>query len=220
MDLKEAIEARHSVRSYLDKPIGAEEVSRLKSVIDECNEEGGLHIQLVLNEPDAFDCFMAHYGKFSGVKNYVALIGKKGEDVKIGYYGEKIVLAAQALGLNTCWVAMSYKKVKTAFELEKGEKLYCVLSLGYGATQGVKHKSKAVGEVSVGYDEAPEWFKEGVSAALLAPTAMNQQKFTFFYEAGKVRAKAGIGFYSKVDLGIVKYHFELGGGRENVNWIE
>ena len=26
------------------------------------------------------------------------------------------------------------------------------------------------------------------------------------------------GFFSKVDLGIVKYHFEIGAGKENVKW--
>lgn len=212
MDLIKAMQERHSVRSYLDKPIEKELLEQLQKVIDECNREGGLHIQLVVDEPQAFDGFMAHYGKFSGVKNYVALIGKKDQDEKIGYYGEKIALTAQTLGLNTCWVAMSYKKVKTAFSLEQGEKVHCVLALGYGATQGVPHKSKSASEVSVGYDAAPESFQKGVQAALLAPTAMNQQKFTISYENGQVRIKAGFGFYTHVDLGIVQYHFKLGSG--------
>lgn len=212
MDLIKAMQERHSVRSYLDKPIKKELLEQLQNVVDECNRDGGLHIQLVVDEPQAFDGFMAHYGKFSGVKNYVALIGRKGKDEAIGYYGEKIALTAQALGLNTCWVAMSYKKIKTAFTLAQGEKVYCVLALGYGATQGVPHKSKSINEVSVGYNTAPESFQKGVQAALLAPTAMNQQKFTFSYEDGKVRIKAGFGFYVNVDLGIAKYHFELGSG--------
>lgn len=140
MDLNKAMQERHSVRSYLDKPIGSDALKELNSIIDDCNRDGGLHIQLIVNEPKAFDGFMAHYGKFSGVKNYVALIGEKGKDEKIGYYGEKIVLAAQALGLNTCWVAMTYKKIKTAFTVGKGERFYCVIAIGYGATQGVAHK--------------------------------------------------------------------------------
>ncbi|MGN1104566.1 MAG: nitroreductase family protein [Candidatus Coproplasma sp.] len=217
MDLIKAMQERHAVRSYLDKPIEGGTCEELKRIIAECNAQSGLNIQLVLNEPNAFDCFMAHYGKFKGVKNYVALIGKKGEDCAIGYFGEHIALCAQALGLNTCWVLMSYKKVKTAFRVEKGEKLYCVLSIGYGATQGVQHKNRAVGEVSVGYEKAPQWFKDGVDAAMLAPTAMNQQKFKFIYSQGKVTAKGG-GFYSRIDLGIAKYHFELGSGKRESEW--
>lgn len=218
MDLKKAIEERHSVRSYLDKAIDESACETLRSVICDCNKNGKLNIQLVLNEPKAFDGFMAHYGKFSGVKNYVALIGEKGADEKIGYYGEQIALVAQALGLNTCWVAMTYKKIKTAFSVEKGQKLYCVLALGYGATQGVSHTVKDFDEVAECVNP-PEWFINGVNAALLAPTAMNQQKFLFSFENDKVRAKAGVGFYSKIDLGIVKRHFEIGSGKENTDWV-
>ncbi|MGM9647235.1 MAG: nitroreductase family protein [Eubacteriales bacterium] len=217
MNFKTAMQERHSVRSYLDRPIEDAVCKELEQVISSCNRQGDLHIQLILNEPKAFDGFMAHYGKFAGVTNYIALIGKKGNEEAIGYYGEKIVLSAQALGLNTCWVAMTYKKVKPAFTVGKGEKLYCVLALGYGKTQGISHPVKSFEQVCDA-DNPPEWFVSGVNAALLAPTAMNQQKFTFSYENGTVRAKAGVGFYSKIDLGIVKYHFELGSGQDKINW--
>ncbi|MGN0814178.1 MAG: nitroreductase family protein [Candidatus Coproplasma sp.] len=220
MDLIQAINERHAVRSYLDKAINEEQVIALTECIDRCNKEGDLHFQLIMNEPKAFDCMMARYGNFSGVKNYIALIGKKCDDFeeKIGYYGEKVALCAQSLGLNTCWVAMSYKKVKTAYTVDEGEKLCVVLALGYGKTQGVQHKSKSAEKVSAGYDTAPDWFKKGVDCALLAPTAVNQQTFYFSYEGNKVTAKAGAGFYSKVDLGIAKCHFEIGAGKENFEW--
>lgn len=218
-ELKKAMEARHSVRAYLDKPIETELCERLRETTEACNREGGLHFQLVTGEPKAFGGLMAHYGKFSGVKNYVALIGKKSGDLqeKVGYYGERVALTAQALGLNTCWVALTYKKVKTAYTVGKGEKLCCVLALGYGETQGVPHKSKSAEEVSAAEDP-PAWFAEGVRAALLAPTAMNQQKFRFAQRGDTVEAATGKGFYAKIDLGIAKLHFELGAGKENFRW--
>ena len=176
------------------------------------NRESGLHIQLVRNEPKAFDGFMAHYGKFSGVTNYIAMIGKKGPDLeeKCGYYGERLVLKAQQMGLNTCWAAMTYSKIKTAFRIDDGEKLCIVISIGYGKNQGSAHKVKTADEVVKGDGAQPEWFRAGVEAALFAPTAMNQQKFTFALSGNRVSVKAGIGFYTKIDLGIVKYHFEAG----------
>lgn len=220
MNLLEAIENRRSVRSYLNKPIEEDLRLKLQGVVNECNASGNLNVQLVFDEPNAFNSFMARYGKFSGVTNYVALIGKKGNDEKIGYYGEKIALYAQTLGLNTCWVAMTYKKVKTAFKVGKGEKLYCVLALGYGATEGVKHKIKQFNQVVLGdVENLPQWFTNGVNAALLAPTAMNQQKFTFAFSDGKVELKSGVGFYSKIDLGIVKYHFEVGADKAADYWF-
>ena len=216
MDIFEAMEMRHSVRQYIEKPLGAEEALALSEEIKLCNEESGLHIQLVKDEPKAFSGFMAHYGKFSGVTNYIALVGPKGPDLdeKCGYYGERLVLKAQELGLNTCWVAMTDSKIPGAFKVEKGEALTVVIAVGYGKTEGVPHKSKAPEEVSNVSANSPEWFKNGVRAALLAPTAVNQQKFYFTLENGKVTAKAKTAFYSKVDLGIAKYHFELGAGRQ------
>lgn len=177
-------------------------------------------MQLVLDEPKAFDGFMAHYGKFSGVKNYLALIGKKTADLeeKCGYYGEKVVLYAQQLGLNTCWVGLTYSKIKGTFQVGSGEKLVLVIAIGYGKTQGTEHKSKALESVCKVEEKRPDWFNNGIKAALSAPTALNQQKFTFFLNKNVVWAKAGMGFYTKVDLGIVKYHFEIGAGKDNFKW--
>ena len=219
MDIYEAMRARHSVRAYEQKEIEGEIKDMLEDKIAELNGRSGLHIQLITHEPKAFDSPMAHYGKFSGVTDYIAMIGKKDDELeeKCGYYGEKLVLFAQQLGLNTCWVAVSYKKIKTAYMLDAGEKLCMVIAIGYGKTQGVPHKSKAPSEVT-DMGDVPEWFKKGVEAALLAPTAVNQQKFFFSLDNGRVSARAGMGFYSKIDLGIAKCHFELGAGKENFNW--
>lgn len=64
----------------------------------------------------------------------------------------------------------------------------------------------------------PEWFEKGMKSALLAPTATNQQKFLFTLDQNHVSVRSTGGFYSKVDLGIVKYHFEVGAGIENFHW--
>lgn len=220
MNLTQAIQTRHSVRQYENRPLNAEVISAMTAEIDQCNRESGLRIQLVTNEPKAFDGFMAHYGKFSGVTSYIAMVGKKSRslDETCGYYGERLVLFAQQLGLNTCWVAQTYSKVKSAFVCGQDEKLCIVIALGYGKTQGVAHKSKTPAEVSKTVEPAPAWFQRGVAAALLAPTALNQQKFLLTRNGNQVTAKAGFGFYAKIDLGIVKYHFEIGAGKENFTW--
>ena len=220
MTIMEAIRQRHSVRQYTDKPLGEDVIRPLEEEIAACNKESGLHIQLVKNEPKAIDSFMAHYGKFSGVTNYIAMIGKKGPDLEepCGYYRERLVLKAQPLGLNTCWVAMTYSKIRSAFSVGEGEKLCIVISLGYGKTQGVPHKSKAIEKMAKTDGPAPDWFTSGVEAALLAPTAMNQQKFQFTLTDDKVSVRAGVGFYTKIDLGIVRYHFEAGAGKEHFTW--
>lgn len=220
MDAMEAIRNRHSVRAYTEKAIEGDVKSALLSYLEQCNEESGLHMQLVLDEPKAFDGFLAHYGKFSGVRNYLALIGKKGSGLEetCGYYGEKVVLKAQELGLNSCWVAMTYSKNKAVFQINHDEKLCLVIALGYGKTQGVWHKGKPVEAVMKAEGPVPEWFQNGIKAALFAPTAMNQQKFLFTLDGNTVRAKAGMGFCTKIDLGIAKCHFEIGAGKERFRW--
>lgn len=220
MEIMEAIKQRHSVRQYEERPIDESILSIIQKEIGACNKEGGLHIQLISNEPKAFDSFMAHYGKFSGVKNYIALVGQKKDnlDELCGYYGERLVLKAQQLGLNTCWAAMTYKKIPGTFKVEHGEKLTLVISLGYGKSSGIAHKSKNPEAVSNISNDSPEWFKNGVDSALLAPTAMNQQKFFINHSGKEVSIKSGFGFYTKIDMGIVKYHFEIGANKENFRW--
>lgn len=228
MTIQEAIEARHSVRVYKEQPLTEEVAKALEEKIADLNIEGGLHIQLIQNEPKAFQGTLARYGKFRGVSNYIVMAGERAKDLdeRIGYYGEQLVLFAQTLGLNTCWVGLSYTKVPDTYVLNEGEKIACYIALGYGETQGVSHKIKTKEQVSRSIGEAPSWFYKGVEAALLAPTAVNQQKFSFEYAGMKdgchqVRAKKGFSMigYTQMDLGIAKYHFEIGAGKENFEWI-
>lgn len=211
MDIMEIMQNRHSVRQYKDMAIEDEKREQINALIAEANAASGLSIQAFYDEPKCFDSFMAHYGKFVNVKNYIAIVGSKANQEKAGYYGEKIVLKCQELGLNSCWVAMTHGKSQAT--IGKGQKLLIIISLGYGETQGVAHKSKPVEALSTA-DEDAQWFRDGMQAVCLAPTAMNQQKFKFELKNGVVTAKSLGGFYSMIDLGIVKYHFEAASGHE------
>ena len=218
MDKWELMRARHSVRSYLDRPIEQDKREILERAVGEVNAEAGLHVQLFTEEPEAFNANAPHYGQFSGCRNYFAMVGPKDSDEAVGYYGEKLVLLAQELGLNTCWVALTFRRNAVAVEIAEDEKLHVVIALGYGETQGVPHKSKEASAVSNLTDDSPRWFRDGVEAALLAPTAINQQKFSFTLSGRRVRARTKLTFYGRMDLGIAKYHFELGAGKENFDW--
>ena len=104
MEILDLMKKRHSVRQYLDQKIPEEVRQELEQYTEALNQESGLHIQILYDEPDCFNSFLAHYGHFKNVKNYLALVGKKSFtnlDELCGYYGQKIVLTAQTLGLNT-----------------------------------------------------------------------------------------------------------------------
>ena len=227
MTLQEAIVARHSVRAYQEQPLSDADAQALQDKMEQLNREGRLHIQLIRNEPKAFLGPFARYGKFRGVTDYLVMAGVKADDLdeRIGYYGEQLVLFAQTIGLNTCWVGLSYTKIPGTYVLNEGEVIKAYIAIGYGATQGVAHKIKRIDQVSNAGDDTPEWFSRGVEAALLAPTAVNQQKFSFEYVGNteglpQVRAKRGFSLvgYTHMDLGIAKYHFELAAGTENFRW--
>ncbi len=220
----EALRNRHSIRKYEDRPLDEEAVKALRDEIDRINREGDLKMQLVLNEPKAFKGFLS-YGSFSNVKNYVMVIGRKSESLeyRAGYYSEKLVLFAQRLGLSTCLVGLTYKKVDGAYEMEKDDKVVVCIAIGYGAEDGRKHKIKTPEQVSNVSADTPEWFLAGVEAALLAPTAVNQQKFYFRYIApNKVKPEKGSSLvgYTKIDLGIAMYNFRLGAGPDNFEWVD
>ena len=225
----EAIRARHSVRRYRPESIPGETLGALQEEIEKVNAEGHLHVQLVTGEPKAFSGPMS-YGSFSGVRNYLVMAGKKADDLneRIGYYGEWLVLLAQQLGLNSCWAGVSYRKGSRTYVLEKDEKIACYIALGYGQTQGVQHKNKDIREVSNVSDITPEWFRRGVEAAALAPTAVNQQKFYIEYIGSRgdslpyVSIKPGrsIFGYTRMDMGIARLHFEIGAGKENFVWTD
>lgn len=224
MNLTEAIKARHSVRKYTDQAIEVSKQVVLRKAVEEANAESGLNIQLVIDEPQAFGSKLHSYGQFSGVKNYLVMAAPKGADweEKVGYYGEKIVLLAQTLGLNSCWVGLTYKKVPGAYVLNDNDIIHCEIALGYGVTQGIQHPLKPAEKFYQADGEVPAWFKSGMEAVMLAPTAVNQQRFQFILRDGnKVSAKARfspIG-YARLDLGIAKCHFEIGAGKENFEWV-
>ena len=218
IDMMEAIRERHSVRRYTNRRIEDPERSQLQEVVEACNAQGGLRFQLFTDSPGAFDGILS--AGFKNVRNYVALVRKASEpDERVGYYGERVVLRAQQLGLRTCWVGLSYSKRRCKAEVADDEKLVCMLAIGYGENDGTAHKSRPADILGRCEGDAPEWFARGIEAVMLAPSAMNRQRFRFtLLEDGRVRAETSRGPYSDVDLGIAKLHFEIGAGKGNFEW--
>ena len=229
LTLEEAIAARHSVRRYQPRTLAEDAEKALRKQAESLNRALGLHIQLVTNEPRAFGG-LASYGAFRGVRNYFVMAGPRtqGVEEQIGRAGEMLVLEAQRMGLNSCWAGLTYRKIGNAFTLNEGERVYCLIAVGYGADNGRVRRSKRPQDVSDWTPAAPEWYLRGIEAALLAPTAVNQQKFRFRLlapeaegcprvEARRLFSLAG---YTRIDLGIAKLHFEIGAGTNRFVWAD
>lgn len=206
----EAIKKRHSVRNYTDRKIEQEKADRLNELIAGCNEEGNLHLQFCPDAGNTYNKLLSKAMGLGSAPSVIACVGPDDDTVeeRIGYYGQKIVLFAQQLGLNTCW-AGTFNKKEIPAEVKSGEKVVISIAIGYGETQGKERKSKRIDQVTSGNN--PDWFNYGVEMALLAPTAINQQSFEIKLEPdGKVTFTDKGGPFSKVDLGIVKYNFKVG----------
>ena len=211
----QAIRARHSVRKYLDKPIEPKTLLLLQEQIDRVNAEFGLHVQYIPEENGVFSGIASKVCGWSGVPGYIAMVGTADDDLDelCGYAGERLVLYVQTVGLNSCWAGIFRRKNCTAV-IREGEKLALVIAVGYGVNSGHPRRSKRIEDVT-DVKDMPAWFKDGVEAALLAPTARNQQKFFFTLDGDRPVARVtGSAPFSKLDLGIVKYHFELASGRK------
>ena len=177
-------------------------------------------MRLVLNQSDAFSGMMARLGKFQHANHYLIVAGPASDHLQTtaGYYGERIVLQATMLGLDSCWVAGTYQKRAVKRLVPSDKVLVCVVALGYGQSHGEPHRCKPIEAVCAADRPMPDWFVAGVEAALLAPTALNRQDFFFSLTGRTVSAQAIGGSFTKLNLGIAKYHFEIGAGKENFDW--
>lgn len=219
MTIKEAMEVRHTVRRYTDRPLSRETVSRLEERIAENNARYGLGMRLVTENTAAFQAALKLV-LAKGVRNYIVLAGNAGEEERLGYCGCDVMLYAQTLGLNTWWVGGTYSRrgVRRGADLAEDQRLAGIIAVGYGAAQGVPHRSKRPEDISSYCGGAPDWFTRGVEAVLLAPTALNKQAFQITGQGDTVKMTCDNGIFSGIDLGIGKYHFEEGAGRENFRW--
>lgn len=218
-EMIKAISTRHKVTRYTDKPLPTDVINALNKRISDINDSTGyLKLKLMLNDTKGLATFFKIFMS-KGVKNYIILSGKDSVDLdeKLGYYGMDIMLYAQSLGLNTWWVGDTYNKKSTQKEMSD-YKVIGIIVFGYGAHNGKPHKSKSTSEVSSYNGDAPKWFKSGVNACLLAPTAMNKQAFFINGNGDKVTLSCNNGNYSHVHKGILKYSFELAAGRDNFKW--
>ncbi len=220
MTIKEAVKERHMVRQYTDKTIPADIVKLINARIAENNKKYNLHLTLVVDNSDGIGT-MAKLLLSKTVNNYIVLAGTDTPrlDEKLGYCGADLILYAQTLGLNTWWVGGMFNGRGALKNLSnKKVRVNGVIAVGYGQTQGIPHKSKTAAEISEYKGDAPQWFTDGVEALLYAPTALNKQPYVVKGDGNKVSISAGDGHFSGIDLGIGKYHFEVGAGKENFEW--
>lgn len=217
MNMKEAMKERHMVRKYTNQKISEDLVSKLNGRIEENNKNHDLSMRLMINNDKAVNRIIQLL-LAKGVKNYIILAGNDREDLaeKLGYSSADIMLYAQTLGLNTWYIGSTFNRGVSNYV--PGKKVIGIVAIGYGVNHGVAHKSRNMEEVSSYEGTMPGWFKNGIEASLLAPTALNKQDYKIIGKEDKVKIEIENGIFTGANKGLIKYHFELGAGKENFKW--
>lgn len=221
----EALYERHSVKHYRDEPLREDDRRALLDEIAAINEVSGLHIQLMEDEPAVFKHYISRATGLISARHYFALVGPKNPQLgrQVGYWGQRLVLFAQSLGLRTNWTGGSRRLSASTAQVDKGEKLVIVIAVGYGEDNGKERQTRPLEELCTvldGLDNAPEWFISGMKAAQAAPTGFNRQKFRItLHDDGTCEAKdTALIKLTDVDLGTVMYNFEVGARPHTVTW--
>jgi len=240
-----AINARRARRAYDKSKTISEEVNKkIHGVCSGFRPYSGVRVEYISEPPD--DVFANALGFYGNIKNapaFFAFVGDMSDpnvQEKMGYTGEAAVLEATALGLGTCWVALTYnaKAVKSLVKLGPNEKLICVSPVGYTTEAwsfeekaltgfGALHQRKPLPTMVSGLAESgwPDWAKAAVEAARLAPSAMNRQPWSFDIEKSGITVSVKdrgpeFNVARRLDCGIAMLHIEVGALNRGIkgNW--
>ncbi|MFC1959021.1 nitroreductase family protein [Chloroflexota bacterium] len=195
------IEKRRSRRRFEKKPLKANHLDHLKSICNDFRPFDNARALLVTESPDkVFKGAIGPYGKIRGASAFIAFIGNiKSPWVQeqVGYTGEGIVLEAEALNLNTCWVGGFFrpKVVKSLISIGEDEIVIAVTPVGYATKRlsfeeklmtgfGLTHRRKALSDLVIGLKDSewPQWIRKALEAARIAPSAVNRQPWRFHVE--------------------------------------
>lgn len=228
--LVEAIEHRHSVRTYEAIAVSEELLASIRSYIEECTKEFGDAIRISFIENKDNKVKLGTYGVIKGASYFLAAACKNGayDEFKLGYALEKIVLYCTSIGLGTVWLGGTYKKSSFAevMNLESNEEIKIVVPFGYEAEKKSmvaklmgdnSKKRKDFGDIYFEKDaktpltrEQAGKYEEALEKMRFAPSAINKQPWRVIKDGNTLHfCVTDVKAYRKIDLGIGMSHFHL-----------
>jgi len=202
---REAARVRKSRRSFDGEPIADETLDELDDFLGKLCTGEGARVHLIRSAPETlFKGIVGSYGRISGAPSALAFIAQATDEhamTEIGYLGEAAVLEATRLGLNTCWVGGFFNpgRVAKLVDMRAGEVVSAISPLGYARNtlSGSERRlyrvkpdkpkpRKALEEIAPGFESWPEWARDGVAIARLAPSAYNRQPWLFREDGGRI----------------------------------
>lgn len=229
------IETRRSRRRYDNRPLTSKHVERLGDVCNNFRPYSSARVELINQSPEKIlKGVIGSYGKIKGAPAYMVFIGNRRDPMvqeKLGYTGEGVILAAEAMQLSTCWVGGSFspKAVRSFIELNDREIIFAISPVGIAPERhtfeervlsafGLMHKRKRLSELTIGLEERewPDWIKAALSSARLAPSAFNRQPWRFHVKPDSITISTDGGelqrepvMSKRLDCGIAMMHIEV-----------
>lgn len=143
MDFKSLIVNGRSVRNFKETPVDAKELVELEKYIDECKKlDSSIVIEARFFAGD--DTYKRLYGiaGYKGVMieapNYLVLLSEdKPQHLEnAGYVGERAILKARDLGIDSCWVSYSDRNaVKNTLGIDSDKEVVALIALGYASNE-------------------------------------------------------------------------------------
>ena len=183
MEMKEAIIARRSVRSYTGQPLDESVINELSEFISEIKPlHDNIPVDVMLYEKDDFHKEFARSAMYRAT-NYVVLrsaMSVQGYLQSVGFIGELIALWITHRGISSCWAGLAKQKTLPS----RGELPY-VISIEFGRGDNAPFRRlpeeaprKKLHEFLLGEISRPE-FLPVLEAGRLAPSAINLQPVRF-----------------------------------------
>ena len=225
LNMTQAIDRRISCRAFERRALEPQTQRLLLRYVQEQNAVSGMHIQFLSAPDEKSTVKLARTMFTSSPLQTLVLPGRQTpeQEEQAGYYGQRIVLHAQRLGLATCWVAGTYDHHSVHAQLEEGEQVLSVIPVGYamekmplkqqmirvGLRRGDRSEDAFV-DSEVLYSQLPEWFRFCVQAVRKGPSAVNGQPINLSWRNGEICACIWKSNHKMeyLDLGIAKAQFE------------
>ncbi|MFC1920377.1 nitroreductase family protein [Chloroflexota bacterium] len=230
-----AIEKRRSRRRYIEENLKSSQLKRIQSLCNDFQPFPSARAVLVKESPDdVFKGIIGSYGLIRGAKSFIAFIGNVRSPYvqeQVGYTGEGIMLQAEVMNLNTCWVGGFFRRdmVSSLVDMEKNEQVFAITPIGYAVEEptfgeklitgfGWTHKRKPLSKMVIGLKDTewPEWMKSSLQAARLAPSAVNRQPWRFIADEKSITVavndkslKRETQISKRLDCGIAMLHIEV-----------
>ncbi len=207
--IEDIIRARHSCRSYSERPLSDDDRMALSELAARkmTGPFGGEARFILVAAGSSDGGELKGLGTYGFIRNPAAFIigvlDKKNMNLEdFGYLAESIILRATEMGLGTCWLGGSFSKSSFAARsgISADEIIPAVVAAGYAAdkktltdriirrTAGSDNR-KQRGEIFFGSDLSPLHidFETGFGAAMemvrLAPSASNKQPWRIIRES-------------------------------------